>query len=439
MIRIPLLLLVLCAAPSTAATLPAPLAPAPLAPAPLAPARAALAAADEVNDLNDRARKALDDGKPSEAVLLLQKAVKLAPAEPVLAKNLAWAYFQRGKGQAADFRFDEAIGDYREAAKLNPEEIGYRVNLGQLLMRGYRLDEAEDVLAGAVKDAPKSWDCWLLLGDTLGLQDHLPEALDAYGKAAGGDDAEVAGIARSARERTQRQYAVEKDYRTDLTTFFTIRGPNTGAAFGVRLAGVLERARTEVCNALGVSPQHRNTIVVLYPPDEFRKVTGTHEWVGGLFDRKIRLPIADVERDRLSIEAAFRHEFTHLIVSEISPSCPTFVNEGLAQVMEFGRGNGMKRLADYLDARPGGRAGAPAIGDLPASFVDIPDRDTVSVAYLLSYAFLDHVISLYGSGAAMNWVRALASEPLADAYKTATGRTLESEESRFRELLRTAR
>ncbi len=400
---------------------------------------AAAPAVDEVNDLNDRARKALDEGKPAEAVLLLQKALKLSPDEPVLSRNLAWAYYQRGQGWAADFRFDEAIGDYRQAVKLNAEEIGYRVNLGQLLMRNYRLDEAEDVLAAAVKDAPTSWDCWLLLGDTLGLQDRLPEALAAYDKALGGDDAQVAAIARTSKERTERQYAVEKNYRTDLTTFFTIRGPNTSAAFGSKLAGVLERARTEVCSALAVSPEHRNTIVVLYPPEEFRAVTGTHEWVGGLFDRKIRLPIADVERDRLQIEAAFRHEFTHLIVSEITPGCPTLVNEGLAQVMEFGRGNGMKRLADYLDARPGGRAGLQAIGDLPASFVDIADRDTVALAYLLSYAFMDHVISLYGAGAAMAWVRELASKPLPEAYKAATGRTFESEEARFRELVRTQR
>jgi hypothetical protein len=402
-------------------------------------AAAAALAPDEVNDLNDRARKALDEGKPAEAVLLLQKAHQLAPDEPVLARNLAWAFFQRGRDQAADFRFDEAIADYRDAVKLNGEEIGYRVHLAQLLMRGYRLEEAEDVLAAAVKDAPQSWDCWLLLGDTLGLQDRLPDALEAYGKAAGGDDAEVTRIASASRERTARQHSVEKDYRRDLTTYFTIRGPNTSAAFGSKLAGVLERARVEVCNALGVTPRHRNTIVVLYPPEAFREVTGTHEWVGGLFDRKIRLPIADPDRDRLQIEAAFRHEFTHLIVSEITPSCPTFVNEGLAQVMESGRGNGMKRLADWLDGRTVGREAAPAIGDLPASFVDIQDRDTVSLAYLMSYAFMDHVISMYGTGPAMAWVRELSSQPLAEAYEEATGRTLASEEARFRELLRTQR
>jgi hypothetical protein len=248
-------------------------------------------------------------------------------------------------------------------------------------------------------------------------------------------------MARAAAERTAAQHAVERDYRTDRTPFFTIRGPadGDGPLFGVRLQGVLDIARSEVCNALNHFPRQKNTIVVLYPPDDFREVTGMHEWVGGLFDRKIRLPIADVERDQKQIEAAFRHEFTHLIVSELTPACPTFVNEGLAELMEVGRGEGIPRLVSFLDARPGGRDALPRIAELPDSFVEITDRDEVSVAYLLSYAFLDHVVSLHGIGKAMSWVRELGAHPLAEAYERAVGRTLAAEEQLFREQVRTAR
>jgi hypothetical protein len=233
---------------------------------------------------------------------------------------------------------------------------------------------------------------------------------------------------------------VEHDYRTDVTPSDQILGPALGSAppFGFPLAYLLVRARAEVCAALGVNPQRKAT-VVLYPPDAFRQVTGTHDWVGGLFDRKIRLPIADVERDRELIEVSFRHEFTHLIVSDITPACPTFVNEGLAEVMGQGRGKGLLQLAAFLDAQPGGRAALPRIAELPASFMDIADRTEVNRAYLLSYAFLDHVVSFHGTGAAMRWVTELGSKPLDEAYKTATGRALADEEALFRERLRTAR
>jgi tetratricopeptide (TPR) repeat protein len=395
---------------------------------------------DDVIGLNERAKTAIDEGRHGDAVKLLEEARALDPNQMVIAKNLAWAYFLRGRSSLEQLRFDGALADYRRASDLNPEESAYRVHLAQLLVRRYRLHESKAVLDGLVVDDPESGDAWLLLGDTLSLQDRLPDAIEAYDRAAKLGTGNVGEMAARAAERTRRQYAVEHDYRTDKTTYFVIRGPSDhdGPVFSVRLSGVLERARSEVCNALGYYPQQRTT-VLLYPPDEFRAVTGTHEWVGGLFDRKIRLPIADVERDTEQIEASFRHEFTHLIVSELVPNCPTFVNEGLAEVMENGRGKGLETLVSYLDHHPGGRDAMPRIGDLPNTFMEIEDRDTVSVAYLMSYAFVDHVAGHHGIGAVRKWVESLAAKPLAEAYLAATGRTLSHEEELFRELVRTAR
>jgi tetratricopeptide (TPR) repeat protein len=395
---------------------------------------------DDVNTLNLKAKEAIDQGRHADAVKLLEEARQLDPEQPVIAKNLAWAYFLRGRGQLDELRFEGALSDYRRAGELDPEYTAYRVHLGKLLVRRYRLHEAKSVLDGVVADDPELGDGWLLLGDTLSLQDRLPESIEAYDRAVKVGTGVVADIASRAAERTRRQHEVEHDYRTDKTPYFIIRGPSDheGPVFAVRLSGTLDQARTEVCNALGYYPQQRTT-VVLYPPAEFREVTGTHEWVGGLFDRKIRLPIDDVERDTERIEASFRHEFTHLIVSELAPNCPTFVNEGVAEVLENGRGQGMANLVSYLDHHPKGRDALPRIGDLPDSFMEIEDRDTVSVAYLMSYAFMDHVAGHHGMGAVRKWVEGLASKPLAEAYEAATGRTLSHEEDLFRELVRTAR
>jgi tetratricopeptide (TPR) repeat protein len=404
------------------------------------PAAPCAQSADEVTDLNDRARAALDAGRPGEAVGLLERALALAPEEDVVRRNLAWAYFRRGQQELAALRLERAALDYRKAVEHNPDEPGYRLHLGQLLLRRYQLDEAERVLRALVAEEGAPPDAWLILGDVLSLQDELPEAKAAYDRAAVGDDEQVAAIARTAAARTARQHLVEHDYRTDVTPYFIIRGPaqGSGPLFGVRLANLLDRARAEVCAALGVNPQRKAT-VVLYPPEAFREVTGTHEWVGGLFDRKIRLPIADVERDRELIEASFKHEFTHLVISDITPACPTFVNEGLAEVMGQGRGGGLAQLAAFLDAQPGGREALPRIAELPASFMDITDRTEVNRAYLLSYAFLDHVVAFHSASAAMRWVTELGSQPLAEAYQAATGRTLADEEALFRERLRTVR
>jgi len=399
-----------------------------------------LPAADQVSDLNDRARAALDGDRPAEAVQLLQQAVKLQPDEPVLVRNLAWATFRRGQLAAEARRSVDALADFREAWRLNPDEPGYASHAGQLLLRQYRLDEATRILRDVVGRHPGHADGWLLLGDALALQGALADALAAYDQAVTLGEGQVAEAARAASARTAREHEVERDYQLDHTPSFDILGPvdSLGPQFAPRLAAVLERARAEVCATLNVTPAHRVT-VVLYPPDAFRAATGTHEWVGGLFDRKIRLPIADVDRDAPQIEAAFRHEFTHLIVSEIAPACPTLLNEGLAQVLEHGRGRGVARLVDYLDAHPGGRAGLPGLGDLPDSFVQLTDRDQVTLAYLLSHAFVDRMVALHGTGRVLDWARAADHLALAEAFEEVFGRPLGEQEEQFREHIRTAR
>lgn len=395
--------------------------------------------ADQVNDLNDQARAALDADRPAEAVTLLQKAVALSPDEPVLQRNLAWALFRRGQQAAAAQREPEALADFREAVRLNPDEPGYAGHAAQLLLRQYRLDEAESLLRATLERHPAHADGQLLLGDALALQGDLPAALEAYRRAVELGEGQVRDVARVAAERTAREWEVERDYRLMRTASFDILGPVDvpGPQFAPRLAAVLERARAEVCNALQVSPQRRVT-VVLYPPEAFRAATGTHEWVGGLFDRKIRLPIGDVDRDAPQIEAAFRHEFTHLVVSELSAACPTLLNEGLAQVLEHGRGRGVARLVSYLDARPGGRAGLPRLAELPESFVQLTDRDEVTLAYLVSHAFVDRMVELHGTGRVLEWVRAAERQPLAEAFARSFGRPLEDQEAQFREFVRTA-
>ncbi len=394
---------------------------------------------DEIQDLNERARAALDAGRPAEAVMLLESAHQLDPSEAVIRGNLAYAYYKRALIMVEQRHDDQALADLGRASELDPEEAGYGVHRAQLLLRRYRLTEAETDLRAVLARHATRADAQLLLGDVLNLQDRLPEALAAYTLAEVNGEGEVKRVADEAHRRTSRQYAVEQDYLTDTTDAFVIRHPRDadGTQWGTRLGGILERARAEVCNALGYYPRERTT-VVLYPPESFQQATAAHEWVGGLFDRKIRLPIGDLDREQERIEEAFRHEFAHLIVSQLAPQCPSLANEGLAQVVEHGRGQGMARLVAYLETRPTGRAALPQLVTLPDSFITLTDRDQVSMAYLVSFAFVDHVMSMHGSGAVLRWIEDMATAEMEPAYKAATNRSLSDEEKLFREMVLTA-
>lgn len=396
----------------------------------------ALQAPDDVTDLNERAKAALDAGRAADAVVLLESALDKQPGEPVLLRNLAYACYLRGKARLAAFDADGAAADYARAAATWPDETGYALNLASLQLRRYRLAEARDALDDLLQAHPTCAEGHLLMGDVLDLMDDRAGALAAYDRAIQDGEGTLVDTATRARDRVGRQQQVEQGYLTDETNSFIVRYP-PDTSFQ-RLLDLLDRARAEVTNALDVRPSGR-ALVVLYPPDAFREVTGTHEWVGGLFDRRIRLPIGDPDADRDQIESAFRHEYTHLIVSELCPRCPTFLNEGLAQVVEHGRGEGIDRLVDWLDQHGLERADLPRLADLPDSFVTLTDRNEVSLGYLVSWAFVDHVVSQHGMASAVRWVRLVDREPVEEAYQAATGTALGHEEELFRQLVTSAR
>ena len=96
-------------------------------------------------------------------------------------------------------------------------------------------------------------------------------------------------------------------------------------------------------------------------------------------------------------------------------------------------------LLGYLDGRQETWEDLPALSDLPERFLDLKDRDAVSLAYQMGYAFIDHVRAFHGIGAIERWIRASANASMEKAFLTVTGTSLADEEQRFLEALRRTR
>src|SRR5207302_173879 len=76
-------------------------------------------------------------------------------------------------------------------------------------------------------------------------------------------------------------------------------------------------------------------LVILYPAGRFQEVTGTHDWVSGLFDGKIRLPAGALALPPPALACVLAHEGTHAIVHQIARGrAPRWLQEGLAQHFE---------------------------------------------------------------------------------------------------------
>jgi hypothetical protein len=96
----------------------------------------------------------------------------------------------------------------------------------------------------------------------------------------------------------------------------------------------LEVAWTRVGAQLDYHPAERVT-VVLYDASQFQSVTRVHNWVTGLFDGKIRLPLARTAPPQPILERLVTHEYAHAAIHDLTRGrAPRWLQEGLAQVLE---------------------------------------------------------------------------------------------------------
>jgi tetratricopeptide (TPR) repeat protein len=108
-----------------------------------------------------------------EAVGFYRAALALQPQNPGVLLNLGTALQARGKP-------DEAIAAYRQAIRLQPDFAPAHLNLGSALRAKGQLDEAVAAYRQAIRLQPSLGGAFILLGDALADQGKLDEAIAAY-------------------------------------------------------------------------------------------------------------------------------------------------------------------------------------------------------------------------------------------------------------------
>lgn len=121
--------------------------------------------------------------------------------------------------------------------------------------------------------------------------------------------------------------------------------------------------------------------VVLYTNQDFYDITQSPQWSGGIFDGKIRIPIRGVESREGELRKVLFHEYTHAVVHSITPLCPLWVNEGLAEYFSTNSG---KMIGQLLP-----------LTSLEASFSGLRPEN-IRTAYWESYSAVSYLIERYG-------------------------------------------
>jgi tetratricopeptide (TPR) repeat protein len=274
----------------------------------------------------DVAEKVIRDGKVDTDAL----ASVAQTGNPELA---ATAYFLAGKYESDNGNFPRAKGYYESALRFQPDNSTLLIYYAATLMRTGHAAEALSYAQHAASVAPDSPDAIAMLGFVQFASDHTPDAIRSWKKSlALRPDATVSQyLARAEREAT-----VESDFSQRESSHFNLHfeGNATSENFRRDLLATLDSDYDDLVRDLGYSPRN-NIAVTLYTQQAFFDVTQAPSWSGAINDGKLRIPISGVQSVTPELARVLKHELTHSFVSQMSSNrCPTWLNEGIAQIEE---------------------------------------------------------------------------------------------------------
>jgi len=289
----------------------------------------------------------------------------LAESSGAALGRLGWEAIRAGQIKEASRLFHDAIAENAHDATLF---------LGAGLaahLQGQEM-EARTALQEAVRLNPKLTAAALLLGDVTYRMGDLEMAVRTYEAAleVEPNNAQIQGRLESWR----KEAALHRGFQQNLSPHFTVlfEGP-AEQRLAAAAVDALEAAYWRIGTALLAYPPTVIT-VVLYTDEQFRDITRSPTWAGGVFDGKIRVPMRGALNDPRQLEKVLAHEFTHALVKSLAPrGVPTWVNEGLAVVFEMGDLKWAERLARQ----------APSLVPLPRlhdGFLSLP-AEQVPLAY----------------------------------------------------------
>ena len=123
--------------------------------------------------------------------------------------------------------------------------------------------------------------------------------------------------------------------RLEVGDHFTVsfEGPED-ADMAAKAHDSLNRAFWRICDVLGAS-RPKSIPVVLYSGEQFRDITRSPSWAAAAFDGTIRVPMRGAEEKGEDLDRVLAHEFAHALIRSLATrGLPTWLNEGLASVLE---------------------------------------------------------------------------------------------------------
>jgi hypothetical protein len=136
------------------------------------------------------------------------------------------------------------------------------------------------------------------------------------------------------RGKLEKEIRVQRNYDDARTANFAVLFDGyEHEEMKVAVLDILKEAYAEIGKELDHFPAQPIS-VILYTAKDFSDITNAPVWAGGLFgqhDGKIRIPVQGAAGHEQLLRRVLYHEYTHALLYDLAPSCPLWLQEGLAQ------------------------------------------------------------------------------------------------------------
>ncbi|HEV3205934.1 MAG TPA: peptidase MA family metallohydrolase [Terriglobales bacterium] len=326
------------------------------------------------------------------------------------------AYFVAGVFEMERGHPESACEYFVHALRLAPDEGSLLAWYAMSLAEARRYPEAAAQAEHLTKVEPNSAQAFRWLAAAQYNADHTRDAVRAWKRAL---ELEPNPETHRLLERAQNELDVEERSNQQESPHFSLRyeGGETSLELQRDLLGTLEEQYRLLARDLDYSPS-ANIVVTLYTQKQFFDITQAPSWSSGLNDGKLRIPIRGVARMTPELQQVLKHELTHSFVRfMVGDRCPSWLNEGLAQLME------PRSSSPYAAVLAGLFAQHKQIpfAALEHPFNGLSENQAV-VAYAESLSALEYLRGRYGMDGILRILRRVGSgEAPQDVLRAVTG------------------
>lgn len=253
--------------------------------------------------------------------------------EEEVRREIAVLYTVIGNDAAESGDFDAAEAGYSRATDNDPNLASPRMNLARIRLQQGRNYEAETIVQDLAYQRPDDPAVLALLGEIAYRKGSPGEAIEHWTRSL--ELRPDPAIEEKLRKASREDRVEEGFFRAD-GTHFTVKydGERASDELSGEILDHLERTYDELTGRFNVYPSSV-IIVTLYSREAFHDVTESPEWVGGVFDGQIRIPVGGLTRLTRVARSVFTHELAHCIVyHKARGHSPKWLQEGIAQWVE---------------------------------------------------------------------------------------------------------